>query len=753
MSDSNIKQIPDEKCTGCCLCNDVCPVDAISMNANEQGFIHPIIDENKCIDCGKCLALCPLNGASCTNDESPECRVIIANDEIRRNAASGGVFSAFAEIIIKRGGVVFGAAFENEFSVRHIAVDNIADLGRLKSSKYIQSNNEGVFIRVKDELDKGKEVLYSGCPCQVAALNSFLKHKGYDNLYTMDLICHGIPSPLAFAQYIKDNYGERKIDKIDFRDKSHFGWSSSMNIYFSDGEIVRKSHKEDSFFKAFLNSLSVRKSCSSCPFSAIPRQGDVTIGDFWGVSSIDPALNDKKGTSLILENNNKGKLIIEQCQALFSVNRTASLDIGKKFNRALYGTFSSHPARKRFFNNLGKISFDGLVGKCLSHHYDIGIVGLWYGLNYGSILTYFALNEVVKSMGFDALMLNKPRELWSDRYSDRNTVANKFIYKYCYTSNIRSTLEDWRALNDNCDTFIVGSDVVWNYDICGRESGQFFFLDFVNDDKKKIAMASSFGAGYNAPEKDYILSRYYLQKFDYIGVREKEGVSICKDTFGVHADQIMDPVFICDKKVYENLADSVNASNENNFVTSYILGPDNLKASVLRRISEMLDMPLKNLPNPNSPERFTEVTGLESVDDPSVEEWLYYIKNASFFVGDSFHGLCFSLIFNVPFFIVLNTNVAGLSRFTTLLKMIGLEERMMFINTEKFEDKEHIIKKEIDFDHINTILSIKADESYEWLLNAINSRKRNKGNAHDIIISELQQRVYKLEKEVRAKNA
>ena len=577
---------------------------------------------------------------------------------------------------------------------------------------------------------------------------SYLDYKEYDNLYTMDLVCHGVPSPAALRQYLKEFHDGKKINGIDFRDKSYFGWASSMNIFFENEEPYRVSHSADSFYKAFLNGLSVRKSCSVCPFSNIPRQGDISIGDFWGVSAVNSAFNDKKGTSVVLVNNEKGACMCQMCSDMLSLNEIAPIEAAKKGNRALYGSFKSHPARKRFFENLGKISYNQLVDKCLTHHYDIGIVGLWYGLNYGSILTYFALYCVVNAMGYDAIMINKPQELWTSRYADLNTIANKFIYAHCYVSNSRKTQSDWHEMSDHCDTFIVGSDVVWNYKICGKESKQFFFLDFVSDDKKKIAMASSFGAGYQAPEHERILSSYYLGKFDYIGVREKEGIEICKDQLGVKAVRVMDPVFLCDKNIYNDLADSAKLEKQSEFITSYILGPDTVKRDILLRVSEILNMPLKNIANPNNPNSFTEITGLPSLSEPSVEEWLFYIKNADFFIGDSFHGLCFSLIFNVPFLIIVNTNISGLARFTTLLGMIGLENRLIFTDKDDFGTKEELLTKPIDYTKINKILATKSEESFKWLLSAIQSPKCYKQTAHDIIISDLEEKVLRLEKEL-----
>jgi len=360
--------------------------------------------------------------------------------------------------------------------------------------------------------------------------------------------------------------------------------------------------------------------------------------------------------------------------------------------------------------------------------YDIGVVGLWYGLNYGSILTYYALYNIIDSMGYKAIMVNKPVEMWSPRYTEPDTIANKFINKHCNVSEIKEPYHRWSELNDICEGFVVGSDVVWNYQICGSQSGQFFFLDFADKSKKKIAMASSFGSGYDAPERERIISQAYLKEFDYIGVREKEGIDLCMEKFGVKADMVMDPVFICPKHVYQNLANDSKVEEKEKFITTYLLGPSLAKKKIVQDIADKLNLQLRNMPNPNNPGRIKEVTGFSTVKEPSVpdvEEWLYYINNCELFIGDSFHGLCFSIIFNKPFVIVLNTNVSGLCRFTTLLGMLGLEDRIYYENKPNAKTIDEILATPIDYDKVNKIIEEKAAQSYEWLKNAINSEKKN----------------------------
>ncbi len=742
-----VTKVSNEVCTGCGTCMNTCRFAAIEMKPDSEGFLFPVVDEKKCIKCKQCVAVCPVLKYNNKNTaEDTQVYAAMASDEIRAVSSSGGMFTLLAEDILQASGAVCGAAYDADFNVKHIIIRSIDELDKLRGSKYVQSDVGKVYIEIEVLLKSDIQVLFTGMPCQVAGLYNFMG-KDYENLYTIDLLCHGVPSPKVFDKYLNETFGDRRkdISKIDFRDKKAFGWSSSMNVFFADGTEYRKANEDDPYYKAFLPIVSLRRSCANCRYSSVPRVGDISIGDFWGINKNNPALDDKKGTSLVLVNSEKGREIFEKTRTKMKICEQTPLEWAIPGNPTLAHPFRSHPARARFFRDLDLKPLAELVDKAKHFYYDIGIVGLWYGLNYGSVLTYYALYETVRSMGFDALMINKPEFLWTARYSDRNSIANKFIYKYCNVSNIREGKYGWCDLNNFCDTFIVGSDVVWNYQICGKEAGQFFFLDFVKDSKKKIAVASSFGDGYNAPEEERILSEYYIKKFDHISVRETEAVDICLKNFKVEPDKVMDPVFICDRDVYFKLAESAQHKENEAFLSTYILGPDSDKASILQSASELLGLPLKNIPNPNNPGSFVPLTGLMPLENQSIEDWLYHIKDSSFFIGDSFHGLCFALIFEKQFLIVVSSHVSGLCRFTTLLKLVGLEDRLMFSDKDNFDDKKEILSQTIDYERVSKILRTEGVKSKEWLYNAITSDKLKASSIQDLLISKLFERIGALE--------
>lgn len=748
MNNNVEKNVKHEECTGCGACFNICPQKAISMKENEEGFLYPNIEMEKCIDCGLCLQKCPVQYPQYRNEANPECRAVYAKDSIRIHAASGGVFSAFAELLLDRGGIVCGASFTEEFKVIHTLVRDKKELNKIKSSKYVQSNTNNVYVRIEKELKEGKEVLFCGCPCQVAGLYAYLGKKQYDRLYTMDLVCHGVPSSKSLIKYMHDKIGDKKITNIEFRNKELFGWSSSIAITLEDGTVYKNSHNNDSFYRAFLNGLSVRLSCNNCKFSRLPRQGDLTIGDFWGISKFDKSLNDNKGTSLILINNRKGEKIVKECNGLWDKNVKFPIEAGIDSNRAVISHFRGHPSRRRFFENLENGSIDKLVNDCLTHHYDVGIVGLWYGLNYGSILTYYALNKVITDMGYQCLMVNKPIELWDKRFEDRNSVANRFIYKHCYVSNIRKSWKDWNELSDHCDCFVVGSDVVWNYSICGKEAGHFFFLDFVKNSKKKIAYASSLGSGISDNYEYETLAKYYLHRFDYISVREHSAKNLVKQHYDVEAEQVLDPVFLCDKNHYLRVISDSDVSEDIPFLTSYFLGPSVQKRNLILNICDTLHLDYRNLNNPNvNTEVLEKRLGLKIMQDVTVENWLYYIKNCNFYVGDSFHGLCFSLIFEKPFIVMIDKNLPSRTRFDTLLSLTGLEDRMVYLDVKK-EQIDEILKKDIDYVEVWRKLDEHKKRSLEWLQKALKSEKQNIGDATEFIIEHLQNRINFLEDKI-----
>ena len=353
------------KCTGCSGCAVICPENAVTMTKNSQGFLIPEINGGKCTLCGKCLDKCVSENPVYKNDPEPECYAVMADDETRNESSSGGMFSIAAEYIIDKGGYVCGAAFTEDFSVEHIIINNKDDIPKLRGAKYIQSNVGNVYSDIKDLLENGKTVLFTGVPCQVAALNSYLE-KNYDNLFTIDIVCGGVTSQKVFDKYHKDVLGGKKITELHFTDKKKFGWNSCVNAVFEDGTKYISSKQSDPYVSAFTNSLSKNIACHKCKANAIPRQSDMTIGDFWGISQTDISMNDKKGTSIVLVNSPKGAELFEALTPFMKRYKSESTDHALNNNRALSKPCLLHKNHKAFHENLNTLDFGALTKGCLS---------------------------------------------------------------------------------------------------------------------------------------------------------------------------------------------------------------------------------------------------------------------------------------------------------------------------------------------------------------------------------------------------
>ncbi len=313
MTINHIKISNPQDCCGCRNCENICPKQAIEMIENNEGFVYPHIN-NACVDCGLCTKVCPwINEFDRKHYlKHPKCYAAINNDiEVQNKSSSGGLFGAFAKYILDNNGLVCGAILDENLKVRHICIDKIENLEKLYGSKYIASELSNVFKQIKEELNNGRFVLFCGTPCQVNALLLYVQ-KEYDNLYTLEIICHGTPSQKLFDRYI--TYLEKKfhikIRGYDFRNKKAAKWGTFKSLLtYSDGKRIH--HKSlnadfDKYYKNFLDGSNYRESCYICKYAKKERNADVTIGDFWGIEDIMPEIIDYNGVSEIIINSNKG---------------------------------------------------------------------------------------------------------------------------------------------------------------------------------------------------------------------------------------------------------------------------------------------------------------------------------------------------------------------------------------------------------------------------------------------------------------
>lgn len=297
-----------KECCGCTACESVCSHNAISMHPDDLGFLYPEVDNNKCIECGLCEKVCQFhqNYNRYNNYDEPKVFSLRLNDVAQLSQSqSGGAFWGLAQRFIQSGGVVYGAAFDETWRVTHQRACNVKELEKLRMSKYVQSDLRGVYKLIKDDLKQGNEVLFSGTACQVAGLKAYLPQKLHEKLYCVDIICHGVPSPKIWADYIEylQHKHNSKIVKACFRDK-RFGWHGAKESFkFADGKESFSRTSNRLYFSGY----TVRESCSNCYYTNTRRVGDITIGDHWGLPEDSPYEKDALGLSLLLVNSDKGK--------------------------------------------------------------------------------------------------------------------------------------------------------------------------------------------------------------------------------------------------------------------------------------------------------------------------------------------------------------------------------------------------------------------------------------------------------------
>ena len=363
--------IPVVNCSSCSACANICARGAISMRLDSEGFYRPVIDAEKCVQCGACEKVCPwTNAVSNPNlaSDVPQTVAVFAKDEsVRMESSSGGIFSVLAEKILDDGGVVVGVAQLSPTKFGHIVVDNKADLAKLRGSKYVQADAGLVYREVRSLLKNGKKVLFSGTPCQVAALYAVLGRAATSaDLTTVDIVCHGTPSVKVFEKYIAEIEKDKSAHVLStrFRDKRNgwrlFSMTSSLNTISGDCFQISETLREDKFMRVFLQNICLNTSCADCKYGKLPRVADITLGDYWNIAYVHPKIDDNKGTSVVLLNTEHGKALFESVTDKV-VQCDSTVEKAIAGNPCIIRSSKQHPKRTEFFANLDKYTIDELI--------------------------------------------------------------------------------------------------------------------------------------------------------------------------------------------------------------------------------------------------------------------------------------------------------------------------------------------------------------------------------------------------------
>lgn len=354
-----------DKCCGCEVCKNVCPQKCIYMKEDEEGFRYPVIDKEKCTNCHLCEKKCPILH-EVNNNYIPTVKCYAAynrNDETLKKSSSGGIFFLLSEQIIKNNGVVYGVVQNSTFEICFERASTIEECERFRGSKYLQAEIGKAYILAKKDLLQGKPVLFSGTPCQIAGLYSFLG-KDYNQLYTCDVVCHGVPSNAVyrkFIAYIESKY-KKTVANIKWRDKVK-GWGPNrITIYFSDNSVITTTSQDNIFQKGFLDNIYLRQSCYNCLYARLPRIGDISLADFWGYDDKFINENNNKGLSAVVISTQKGIEILEKIKPQIYFHEV-EIEYLKQRSRHVYCHPEENKQREDFFKDFQKMKFEKVAKK------------------------------------------------------------------------------------------------------------------------------------------------------------------------------------------------------------------------------------------------------------------------------------------------------------------------------------------------------------------------------------------------------
>lgn len=371
-----------QDCCGCNACAQICPKQCITMQEDNEGFLYPRVDTENCIDCHLCEKICPVSNHGTERKPLKVYAAINKDEEVRKQSSSGGIFTALAEQVIKQGGVVFGARFDEQWQVKHDYAETMEGLAAFRGSKYVQSRIENTYQEAERFLKARRKVLFSGTPCQIAGLQNYLR-KEYDNLLTVDFICHGVPSPMVWRRYLKEEVArqcDRKnsvlshpiheedvlVEGISFRDKTmgwkKFSFALTLSTTNGSGEKIQfcscSPMTKNEYLRGFMSNVYLRPSCYSCAFKKQKSGSDITLADFWNIGLYNKQLDDNHGLSLMLLNNSKGLCLANAIRSEVAFYSIPNYDINSNF--ALMNSVVASNKRSCFYDLYN--THDSLIG-------------------------------------------------------------------------------------------------------------------------------------------------------------------------------------------------------------------------------------------------------------------------------------------------------------------------------------------------------------------------------------------------------
>lgn len=727
------------KCTGCGTCKNVCPVSAIDMQVDSTGFLFPLIDQSKCISCKKCSKACPVENSPEPYPYSISYAAMNNDDKEREQSSSGGIFGLLAKYVIERRGTVFGAAYDHEYKVIHTRVDNLNYLDDLHGAKYSQSDLGDTFISVKNDLLTYPLVLFSGTPCQVAGLKKYLQND-YSNLITVDMVCHGVPSPKVWEKYVTFRMKSDKSDSlpssINLRSK-RTGWDHykySVEFKYNNGHHYQALSSRDPYMKAFVTDQIIRESCSDCKFKGLSRCSDFTLGDFWGIEQLHPEMTDNKGTSLIIIHSELGKKIWDDIK-LFTEYKAVDAEDTYRENPSLIKSSKIINNRKKILTNTCNYGFAYLVYrnrlqqmkrriiskvKKSEEVKKLGIVTITNNQNgnYGNTLQNYAVQQVLKKLGYESETIRNLKYIEQRRYKLLHSVKLRLFKDYRSKRNLKFEVfkqkhikeskqyigrghEDYKLLNQTYYKFICGSDQIWNPNYRLNDNLYYTLLDFASPEKR-IAYAASIGID-KLPEKVEEQYKNALSKFNSISVREESAADIVENLIGKRPVVLIDPTMMLSAEEWGKLAQPVTRLINSRFILKYCLGDTD----------ELIENVCSKIKGHYAIQETVDLNDKGAVEVYGPAEFIWLIANAEHIITDSFHGTVFSVLFNKQFSVLKRKGEDDqiFSRLVTLLQLLKLESRVIGDQDSAIHFEEY---------NVQNVIDCEIEKAYVFLTKSIN---------------------------------
>lgn len=702
-----------ENCSVCTACVSKCPKSAINIS---KKVYNEIKVNNKCVECNICKNNCPGNKTKERNKPVFKVARVKSSTNINKST-SGGLFGEIARYVLKHSGIVYGAVFSDDFhSVKHTRCTNSDDLNKILKSKYVRSNMNNNFLLAEKDLKKGKTVLFSGTPCQIAGLKCFLK-KDYSNLITVDIICHGTPSEKIWSKYLTslEIKFQSKAKYVDFRYYNENDPTKGFLVEFKNGKVYNEALYDTTYGKAFLTGLINYPSCGNCQFKAFKNYSDITLCDAWGYEN--PEYKHKN--SLVMLNTSNGKAIYNKIKN--KLIEFDDFDTEKLLNSnypILYPTYNHYNRNKieKLSNNINnQLSYWQQEKNGLKKDKDgVGIINFHYeNYNYGANLVAYSLSEAVKKLGFNPYIIDfDPFKEFNPLERYRTIEFLNFRKKYLNMTPRFHNKDELNILTDYLDMYITGSDQVWRKQITGANI-ETYFLDFAKG-KNKISYAASFGTNdFEGNEEETEDCKVLLKSFYNISVREEEGQKILSNRFDQESTLVLDPTLLLKKEEYEKLI-TETYDEKIDVAVYFVMDHEN---TILNDKNFARLFPKKKIVNIKGN---TETLGTTTIFKyNSISKWLDGIRKCEYLVTDSYHGVIFGTIFHKKI-ICIGKKSKALSRFKTLFNNLkGNLESIIFSSLNSVKSTETAI----NYEEIDANIEKLKERSFAFLQNSLGPNK------------------------------